>query len=93
MNLAKTSYKDLNIGQQLYIVEECGIECSYVRESWRLIKFVVCENVGISEVEVKCAHSNYIYHRKDFYKIFLTQNEAIKYCEEMDVAYSFLCNT
>lgn len=32
----------------------------------------------------------YLYDRKDFYRIFLTQDDAIKYCEENNRAYSFL---
>ena len=91
-NLLNVSYKDLDIGQKLYIVEECGIDCSYFIEPWRLIKFVVYEDVWLSEIEVKNPHHRWIYDRKDFYKIFLTQDDAIKYCNEIGVAYSFLCN-
>lgn len=85
-----TSYKDLDIGQKLYIVEECGIDCSYFIEPYRLTKFVVYEDTGLDEIMVENAHHKYIYERKDFYKIFPTQDDAIKYCEKMGVAYSFL---
>ena len=91
-NLLDVSYKDLDIGQKLYIIEECGIDCSYFIEPCRLIKFVVYEDVGLSEIEVKNQHHRWIYDRKDFYKIFLTQDDAIKYCNEMGVACSFLCD-
>lgn len=91
-SLLDVSHKDLDIGQKLYIVEECGIDCSYFIEHWCLTRFVVHEDVGLSEIEVKNQHHRYIYDRKDFYKIFLTQDDAIEYCEEMGVAYSFLCN-
>lgn len=89
-SLLDISYKDLDIGQKLYIVKECGIDCSYFIEPWHLIKFVVYEDVGISEIEVTNQHHRWIYDRKAFYKMFLTQDDAIEYCEKMGVAYSFL---
>ena len=89
-SLLDISYKDLDIGQKLYIVEECGIDCSYFVEPWQLIGFKVYEDTGLSEIEVKNQHHRWIYDRKDFYKFFLTQDDAIKYCDEMGVAYSFL---
>lgn len=89
-SLLDVSYKDLDMGQKLYIVEECGIDCSYFVESWQLIGFTVYENMGLGEIMAKNKHHSYIYDRKDFYRIFLTQDDAIEYCEKMGVAYSFL---
>ena len=93
MNLANTSYKDLDIGQRLFVLEECGIDKSLFIETWYLAEFSV-NAFGVSCIEVedgiKGRHSRYIYDRKDFYKIFLTQDDAIKYCEENNRAYSFL---
>lgn len=93
MNLANTSYKDLDIGQQLYIVEECGIDCSYFITCLYLTEIHV-NAFGVdwirAEINTKYEHHDSVYDCKDFYRIFITQEDAIKYCEESGWAYGFL---
>lgn len=91
-NLSKISHKDLNIGQMLFLVEECGIDCSYFIEPYSLICFTV-GRMGISEITIKNKCSQHIISRDWFGRIFTSKDDAIKYCEEMGVAYSFLCDT
>lgn len=93
MKLADISYKDLNIGQRLFILEECGIDQSLVITTYYLAEFSVdAFGVGCIKVDdgIKGRHSKFSYDWRDFDKIFLTQDDAIKYCEENNRAYSFL---
>lgn len=92
-DLANISYRELDIGQRLFVLEECGIDQSLFIEPWYLVEFSV-NAYGVSYIEVedgiKGKHSRESYDRKDFYRIFLTLDDAIKYCEENGRAYSFL---
>lgn len=92
-DLANTSYRELDIGQKLFILEECGIDQSLCIEPWYLAEFSV-NACGVSYIEVEDGirnkHSRESYERKDFDRIFLTLDDAIKYCEENGRAYSFL---
>lgn len=88
-NLTDVSYKDLDVGQKLFMVEECGIDNSLIVVSWHLTQFLV-NALGISYIEVDRRSSTRVYHHRDFYRIFLTKEDAIQYCEENCRAYSFL---
>ena len=91
-DLANTSYKELNIGQILFVLEECGIDQSLFIEPWYLAEFSV-NAYGVSYIEVEDditgKHSRLSYDRKDFYRIFLTLDDEIKYSEKNVRAYSF----
>lgn len=90
-NLLSTSHKDLDIGQKLYIIEECGIDCSYFIEPWSLTEFVVSTE-GIGCIKVKRGNNICFYDRQCFSKIFTVKNDAIQYCEDAGIAYGFLIN-
>lgn len=89
MNLVNVSYKDLDIGQKIYILQECGIDCSYFIETHYLSGIYINKN-GIRYIEVTRGNNEYVCDCEHFYKIFTTQQDAVKYCEENGLAYQFL---
>lgn len=90
-SLADVSYRNLEIGQALYTVVDCGIDLSLIINKQILDRFEVDKD-GLVWIHLHRGHNYETWQRGKFHRVFLTKEEAIGYCEENNRAYSSLCD-